>query len=77
MSGTLRDRMRYTPAQGMVHAKTGTLKGVRALSGYVEHPRYGTLVFSIIGNHPRLSGKALSKTIDDIVVQLSMLMPCE
>lgn len=77
MSGTLRNRMRYTSAQGMVHAKTGTLRGVRALSGYIEHPRYGVLAFSIIGNNSRLSGDALVDTIDDIVVQLSMLMPCE
>jgi D-alanyl-D-alanine carboxypeptidase/D-alanyl-D-alanine-endopeptidase (penicillin-binding protein 4) len=77
MSGTLRNRMKYTPAQGMVHAKTGTLRGVRALSGYMEHPRYGTIVFSIMGNNPSQSGDSLVKTIDDIILQLSMLMPCE
>jgi serine-type D-Ala-D-Ala carboxypeptidase/endopeptidase (penicillin-binding protein 4) len=77
ISGTLEERMRYTPAQGIVHAKTGTLTGVRALSGYIEHPRYGMIAFSIIGNNSRQSGKTLVKTVDDIVLQLSMLMPCE
>lgn len=77
MSGTLRRRMRYTTAQGMVHAKTGTLRGVRALSGYIEHPRYGTMVFSILANNPNQSGDSLIKTIDNVVLQLSMLMPCD
>lgn len=77
MSGTLRSRMRYTTAQGMVHAKTGTLRGVRALSGYIEHPRYGPIVFSILANNPNQSGDSLIKTIDNVVLQLSMLMPCD
>jgi D-alanyl-D-alanine carboxypeptidase/D-alanyl-D-alanine-endopeptidase (penicillin-binding protein 4) len=77
MSGTLKNRMRYTSAQGIVHAKTGTLTGVRALSGYMDHPRYGIIVFSIIGNNPRRSGDSLVKTIDDVVLQLSLLTPCQ
>jgi D-alanyl-D-alanine carboxypeptidase/D-alanyl-D-alanine-endopeptidase (penicillin-binding protein 4) len=77
MSGTLRHRMRATPAQGTVYAKTGTLQGVRALSGYIHHPHYGILVFSIITNNPRQSGKALVKAIDQIVLQLSLVTPCE
>jgi serine-type D-Ala-D-Ala carboxypeptidase/endopeptidase (penicillin-binding protein 4) len=77
MTGTLKSRMRFTTAQGMVHAKTGTLRGVRALSGYIEHPRYGTIVFSILANNPNQSGDSLNKTIDNVVLQLSMLMPCD
>lgn len=77
VSGTLRNRLRQTPAQGIVSAKTGTLTGVRALSGYLTHPDYGTLVFSIIANQPRTSGQALVKGIDRIVLQLSRLNRCE
>jgi PBP4 family serine-type D-alanyl-D-alanine carboxypeptidase len=40
LSGTLRDRLVHSPAAGRVRAKTGTLFGVSALSGYVE-PRAG------------------------------------
>jgi D-alanyl-D-alanine carboxypeptidase/D-alanyl-D-alanine-endopeptidase (penicillin-binding protein 4) len=77
ISGTLKNRLRKTPAQGAIHAKTGTLKGVRALSGYLDHPEYGTMVFSIIGNHSSSQGKALVKAIDEIVVRLSLLSPCD
>lgn len=76
ISGTLRNRMRQTPAQGMVYAKTGTLRGVRALSGYMNHPQHGMLVFSIIANNPSQSGTSLVKAVDSIVLQLSRLNPC-
>jgi serine-type D-Ala-D-Ala carboxypeptidase/endopeptidase (penicillin-binding protein 4) len=52
-SGTLAHRMRRTAAQGKCHAKTGTLNGVSALSGYcfrgaddAEH----AVVFSLLMN---------------------------
>ncbi len=76
LSGTLKNRMRNTPAQGIVQAKTGTLRGVKALSGYMEHPDYGTLLFSIIANQPGQSNAVMSTTIDRIVLLLTQLQPC-
>ncbi|NER24942.1 MAG: hypothetical protein F6J86_07390 [Symploca sp. SIO1B1] len=75
VSGTLRNRLRNTSAQGRVYAKTGTLWGVRALSGYLVHPDYGTILFSILVNHPRESS-SLVGAIDEIVLQLSRMTPC-
>lgn len=77
ISGTLRNRLKQTPAEGVVHAKTGTLTGVRALSGYMDHPQYGTVVFSILANQPNQSGNSLVKAIDEIVLRLNMTTPCE
>lgn len=76
-SGTLKHRLRQTTAQGHVYAKTGTLKGVRALSGYVENAQYGTLVFSIISNRGRDGSDALLvQAIDEIVLRLGSLVSC-
>ena len=78
ISGTLKNRLRQTRAEGMVRAKTGTLKGVRALSGYIDNPEYGTLAFSIITNQPTSQPSApVVKAIDEIVLRLSEMVECE
>ena len=77
VSGTLKNRLQQTSAQGTVRAKTGTLRGVKALSGYLDHPEYGTLVFSIIANQPiNRSSASITKGIDDIVLELGKLSRC-
>jgi serine-type D-Ala-D-Ala carboxypeptidase/endopeptidase (penicillin-binding protein 4) len=77
ISGTLKHRLQQTTTQGTVRAKTGTLRGVKALSGYLDHPEYGTLVFSIITNQPIYRPSDLvAQGIDDIVVELSKLSRC-
>jgi D-alanyl-D-alanine carboxypeptidase/D-alanyl-D-alanine-endopeptidase (penicillin-binding protein 4) len=51
VSGTLANRFRNTSAQGIVQAKTGTLTGASALSGYMEHKEFPLVVFSIFVNN--------------------------
>lgn len=76
INGTLRNRFKDTPLQGQVHAKTGTLRGVRALSGYVETPAYGTVVFSIVVNQPGQSGRVMLAAIDEVVAAIARAQPC-
>lgn len=67
--GTLANRMRGTAADGNVHAKTGTLTGVTALSGYVTDPAGRTLIFSSVFNG--YSGGAPKDIEDKIAVRLA------
>ena len=48
--GTLHDRMRSGPARGRCRAKTGTILGVSALSGYCRARSGDTVVFSFLMN---------------------------
>ncbi len=49
-SGTLSGRFRGTAAEGNLHAKTGTIIGGRALSGYMTTAGGRDVVFSIVAN---------------------------
>jgi D-alanyl-D-alanine carboxypeptidase/D-alanyl-D-alanine-endopeptidase (penicillin-binding protein 4) len=46
--GSLRKRLK--DEAGRVHAKTGTMKGIRALSGYVDDSRGSRYAFAILFN---------------------------
>ena len=48
--GTIRWRMWGTDAVGRLRAKTGTLDGVRSLSGYVETAAHEHLAFAVFAN---------------------------
>jgi len=48
VDGTLKKRMKISPVEGNVHGKTGTLKGVSNLSGYVTSKNSHLLAFSIL-----------------------------
>jgi D-alanyl-D-alanine carboxypeptidase/D-alanyl-D-alanine-endopeptidase (penicillin-binding protein 4) len=71
VDGTLKSRMRGTPAAGNLRAKTGTINGVASLSGYVTTAAGERLVFSIIlNNYPEESSSRRS-FIDAIAVLLA------
>jgi len=76
VSGTLKNRFRDTPAQGIVQAKTGTVTGVAALSGYLNAPGFQPLVFSIIVNQSDQSAVTTRQAIDKIVLLLTRLRRC-
>ena len=75
-SGTLKNRFNITPNRVILQAKTGTLSGVSALSGYIEVPDYEPLVFSIIVNQSGLSAASMRSATDEIVLLLNRLRRC-
>ena len=77
VNGTLRNRFRDTPVQGKLYGKTGTLRGVRALSGYLANTDYGTLTFSIVVNQNGQSGRVLTQTIDYIALLAAQVERCD
>lgn len=58
VSGSLRRRMKGTPAQGNVHAKTGSVTGVSALAGYLTAPDGHLVAFAILNQNARRSAQA-------------------
>jgi len=71
VDGILEERMRGTPAEGRVTAKTGALQRVNALAGYVTTIGDERLAFAIlVNNQVKLSGTTKA-AIDDIAVALA------
>ena len=69
--GTLEARMRGTPLDGRVHAKTGTIANVRALSGYLQTEAGGWLVFSVIVNHHTAPAGEVDLAVDKALARLA------
>ena len=70
VDGSLSGRFLNTPASGLVHAKTGTLSHVNALSGYAQTQNGRHFVFSIFCNNHNLPGSKVLAAIDQIVTLL-------
>jgi D-alanyl-D-alanine carboxypeptidase/D-alanyl-D-alanine-endopeptidase (penicillin-binding protein 4) len=71
VDGTLRRRFAGTSLEGRVFAKTGTLNGVNALSGFMLTKSGKTLIFSAYANdRPSVAGSAMA-AMDATLVEIS------
>lgn len=69
VDGSLRSRLREPEYAGKVFAKTGTLTGVRALSGYARTQRGELLAYSFLMNG-RSAGTGRARSLQDEALRL-------
>jgi serine-type D-Ala-D-Ala carboxypeptidase/endopeptidase (penicillin-binding protein 4) len=72
--GTLRTRLRGTPAQGRLLGKTGTLRDVSALSGVIDGDDGRRYHFAVIANDARGADRAVVRTMVD---ELGLLLTAD
>lgn len=70
-AGMLSNRMKGTPAEGNVQAKTGSFSNARALAGFLRSASGEPLVFSIIANNYGVAPAEVDRVTDAIVVALA------
>jgi D-alanyl-D-alanine carboxypeptidase/D-alanyl-D-alanine-endopeptidase (penicillin-binding protein 4) len=71
VDGSLASRMRGTPAQGNVRAKTGTMSNIRSLAGYVTAANGERLAFVILVNNFEGTGAEATAATDAMAVRLA------
>jgi D-alanyl-D-alanine carboxypeptidase/D-alanyl-D-alanine-endopeptidase (penicillin-binding protein 4) len=71
VDGTLSTRLVGTAAAGNARAKTGSMAGVRTLSGYVRTADGETLLFVLMANNVSVPGRLVEGAQDRIVARLA------
>jgi D-alanyl-D-alanine carboxypeptidase/D-alanyl-D-alanine-endopeptidase (penicillin-binding protein 4) len=66
VDGTLRDRFKHIPGADRIHAKTGEMSHVNALSGYIDSAHHGWLAFSIMVNGTTSSDTEVHAFMDQL-----------
>ena len=68
VDGTLKSRMKGTPAENNIHAKTGSVSNVRSLSGYARTRDGEMIAFVLIANNFSAPSET-AQYIQDVVAQ--------
>jgi D-alanyl-D-alanine carboxypeptidase/D-alanyl-D-alanine-endopeptidase (penicillin-binding protein 4) len=70
-TGSLARRFRGTALDGRIFAKTGTVQGVNALSGFLIAASGETLVFSVIANDRPAESDPVVPVIDALLLEIA------
>ena len=71
VDGTLRRRFTGTPLEGRVFAKTGTLRGTNALSGFIMTKSGQMLIFAAFANERPTGAGSATDALDATLVTIS------
>jgi len=71
VDGSLANRMKGTPAEGNLRAKTGTMSNIRSLAGYLTTRDGEHLALVVIVNNYEGSGADANESIDNMAVRLA------
>ena len=71
VDGTVRGRMKGTPAEGNVRAKTGSISFARSLSGYVTTIDGERLIFSVLANNWTTASSEVTGIADQVAALLA------
>lgn len=72
-SGTMRKALLGTTAAGRVHAKTGTIAGVKSWAGYVSTDSGRNLIFAIIVNNYSCRPKEVKKKFEEVMIRMTQV----
>jgi D-alanyl-D-alanine carboxypeptidase/D-alanyl-D-alanine-endopeptidase (penicillin-binding protein 4) len=73
VDGTISGRMKGTPAENNVHAKTGTVAQSRSLSGYVTTADGHMLIFSFLSNNFTVANRTIERVQDAVATRLAAM----
>lgn len=72
-SGSLADRLKGTPAEGRVRAKTGSMSNVRSLAGFVETAAGEPLAFAFLVNGFDVRPAEIDARVDELLLAMVVL----
>lgn len=72
-SGSLADRLKGTPAEGRVRAKTGSMSNVRSLAGFVETAAGEPLAFAFLVNGFDVRASEIDARVDEMLLAMVAL----
>jgi D-alanyl-D-alanine carboxypeptidase/D-alanyl-D-alanine-endopeptidase (penicillin-binding protein 4) len=70
IDGTLSDRMKKAGMMGRIHAKTGSIEHVQALSGYGDTPGGRRLIFSFFSNNESVQDHEVYDALDGLCLAM-------
>lgn len=69
-SGTLKSFLANPPLKGKVHAKSGTIAGVKSYTGYIERPER-TLVFALLINNANGTSREVTRKMEEFLENIA------